>query len=241
MSEVMKCLVVDDEAIAARGMVNYINRTDYLKLARSCDSAQAAYDTLQQENIDLMFLDINMPEQTGIELLQSLPNAPLTIFTTAYAEYALEAFNLHVVDYLMKPIAYNRFTIACEKARSLFQSQNNALAPQSIDNNLRYIRQGDSFIKIHWSEILYVEAMQNYLKLHFKDQVFTIHQTMNSIEESLPVSHFFRVHRSYLINVTAIESITGNMLTIKGSMIPISRQRKDDLIQNIVLKKLLSK
>ncbi|MBL3657906.1 LytR/AlgR family response regulator transcription factor [Fulvivirga sediminis] len=241
MNEVIRCLVVDDEAIAARGIVNYINKTDYLTLAHSCDSAKAAYQILQQESIDLMFLDINMPEQTGIELLESLQHAPPTIFTTAYAEYALEAFNLQVVDYLMKPIPYNRFIQACEKARTWLKTKSTSTTDQEKDSSCRYIRQGDSFVKIHWSDILYVESMQNYLKLHFKEQIFTIHQTMTSIEESLPKSHFLRIHRSYLINVNAIESVTGNSLIIKGNTIPISRQRKDDLMQTIILKKLLSK
>jgi len=237
----LKCLVVDDESLAIKGIVNYINRLDFLELESSCSSALEAADVLKRKEIDLMFLDINMPYLTGLEFLETLEKAPLTILITAYSEYALEGFRLHVVDYLLKPFSFQRFFQASQKALDLFRSR--ILLQNNEDNKFSemYIRQGDAFQRINWEDILYVEAMQNYLKLHMKSKVFVIHQTMTSLEEILPSDNFFRIHKSYLINSSYIDTVSGNRLFINGHELPISKHRREDFFSSVVYKKLITK
>jgi len=237
----MRCLVVDDESIAVKGIVNYIGKLDFLEVAGTCSSALEAADILKNEEIDLMFLDINMPHLSGLEFLESLEKPPLTIITTAYSEYALDGFRLHVADYLMKPIAFQRFFQAVSKAHEAFCSQLILKHGSEDAKTDMYIRQGSSFLRIAWKDILYVEGMQNYLRLYFENKVLTIHQTMTSLEEMLPKDSFFRIHRSFLVNISYIESISGGRLFIRGKVLPISKQRREELLDTVVYKNLLSK
>lgn len=237
----LRCLVVDDESLAIKGINNYIDKLDFLEVADSCSSSLEAAEILKTREIDLMFLDINMPYLSGLEFLESLEKAPLTIITTAYSEYALDGFRLHVVDYLMKPIAFQRFFQAASKAQNLFRSQlilQNE--PESTMSNM-YVRQGDAFQRIAWEDILYAEGMQNYVKLHFSDKVLTIHQTMASLEELLPKDYFFRTHRSYLVNISRIHKISGGQVYINGSSLPIAKPRREELLDTVVYKNLISK
>ena len=240
-SRLLRCLIVDDEPIAIKGVVNFINQLDFLEVADTCTSAMKATEILKAKDIDLMFLDINMPMLSGLEFLQSLDKSPLTILTTAYSEHALEGFRLNVVDYLMKPLEFQRFFQAANKALSIFQSrlilQNNK---EGADADM-YIRQGDTFQRIIWQDILFVEGMQNYLKLHFKEKTLIIHQTMISLEEMLPKDAFFRIHQSYLINTHKIDAISGGRVFIDGKQLPISRHRKEALLKAVVYIKLISK
>lgn len=237
----LKCLIIDDEPIAVRGIVNYAKQLDFLTITSTCSSALEAAEILKTQNIDLMFLDINMPYLSGLEFLESLENAPMTILTTAYSEYALEGYRLNVVDYLLKPIAFNRFFQAVAKAQNIF---NSSLVPSKNDdttNSVFYVRQDDTFQKIISKDILYAESMQNYLKLHFRDKTIIIHQTMASLEEILPKTSFFRIHRSFLINLSCIDSISKNRLLIHGKELPISSAKKEEFLNHTVYKKLLSK
>jgi DNA-binding LytR/AlgR family response regulator len=240
-SQPLKCLIVDDEPIAIKGVVNFINQLDFLEVIDTCTSAMKATEILKTKDIDLMFLDINMPMLSGLDFLKSLDKSPLTILTTAYSEHALEGFKLNVVDYLMKPLEFQRFFQAAHKALDLFQShivtQN---TKEGADSDM-YIRQGDTFQRIIWEDILFVEGMQNYLKLHFKDKTFVIHQTMISLEEMLPKDSFFRIHQSYLINTNKIDAISGGRVFINGQQLPISRHRKEELLKTVVYVKLISK
>ena len=237
----LKCLIVDDESIAIKGIINYIRKLEFLEPAFSCSSALEAADILTKNEIDLMFLDINMPYLNGMEFLESLEKAPLTIITTAYSEYALDGFRLHVVDYLLKPFSFQRFFQAVQKASDLFQSKCLLQQNESEKTTDIYIRQGDSFLKINREDILYVEGMQNYLKLHLNNKIFVIRQTMNSLEEMLPKDSFFRIHKSFLVNNSHIEMIGGGRLLIHGRELPISKHRKNDLLSTIVYKKLITK
>lgn len=233
----LNCLVVDDESIAREGIIEYIERLDFLKVVGVCSSAMEAAEFMKSNEVDLMFLDIQMPHLTGLDFLESLQNPPLTIFTTAYSEYALDGFRLQVVDYLLKPISFKRFFQATLKAQEMYKLRHQSEA----DNSHMFVRQGDSFIRVIWMEILYIESMQNYLKLHFKDRTLIIYQTMVSIESMLPKDAFFRVHKSYLVNVFHIDLITGGRILINGNELPISRQRKEELFSTIVYKNLISK
>ncbi len=232
---------MDDETIAVEGAARFVERLDFLELTETCFSALEAAEVLKNKEIDLMFLDINMPHLSGLDFLESLDKAPLTILTTAYSEYALEGFRLNVVDYLLKPFSFKRFFQAAQKASDIYYSR--ILLRNKEDNKSSdlYIRQGDSFIRINWEEIFYVETMQNYLKLHLKEKTFIIHQTMTSLEEMLPKETFFRIHKSFLVNIACIDIISGGRLFVNGAELPISKHRKDDLLNTVVYKNLISK
>lgn len=240
-SRPLKCLVVDDEPVAIKGIVYYIGKLDFLEVADTCASAMEAAEILKKKEIDLLFLDVNMPHLSGIEFLESLDKAPLTILTTAYSEYALEGYRLNVADYILKPIAFNRFFQAASKAQEMFRSRIILQKKEQEASPNMYVRQNDAFVRIAWEDILYVEGMQNYLKLYFKDRTLVIHQTMNSLEEMLPKEFFFKTHRSFLVNITHIESIIGGRIFINGKELPIALKRKDELLKTVVYKNLISK
>jgi DNA-binding LytR/AlgR family response regulator len=240
-SQPLKCLIVDDEPIAIKGVVNFINQLDFLEVIDTCTSAMKATEILKTKDIDLMFLDINMPMLSGLDFLKSLDKSPMTILTTAYSEHALEGFKLNVVDYLMKPLEFQRFFQAAHKALDLFQSRIVTQNTKEGADSDMYIRQGDTFQRIIWEDILFVEGMQNYLKLHFKDKTFVIHQTMISLEDMLPKDSFFRIHQSYLINTNKIDAISGGRVFINGQQLPVSRHRKEELLKTVVYVKLISK
>lgn len=240
-NEALKCLIADDEPIAINGLAHYINKVDFLEVSQTCFSAIETEKILKTDKIDLIFLDINMPHLTGIEFLETLPNAPLTILTTAYSEYALDGYRLNVVDYLLKPIGFQRFFQAVSKARDIFNSRLLLQKSEEQQPSNLFVRQGDHFIHIAWENILYIEGMQNYARLHFPDKTLTIHQTMISLEQMLPKSFFFRIHRSYIVNVSHIDSISGNRLFVHGKALPVSAARKEELYTNVVFKNLISK
>jgi len=240
-SQPLRCLIVDDEPLAIKGVMNFINQLDFLEVVDSCTSAMKAIEILKSKEIDLMFLDIHMPMLSGLEFLESLEKSPLTILTTAYSAHALEGFRLNVVDYLLKPLEFQRFFQAANKALDLFQSRIVLENSKEGSDSEMYIRQGDTFQRIIWEDILFVEGMQNYLKLHFKDKTSIIHQTMTSLMEMLPKESFFRIHVSYLINIHKIDSIAGGRVFIDGKQLPISRHRKEDLLKTVVYVKLISK
>ncbi|MFM9401389.1 LytR/AlgR family response regulator transcription factor [Myroides odoratimimus] len=238
----LKCLVVDDEPLARKAIIDYIAKIDFLTVEDSCASAIEALELIQDTSYDLLFLDINIPYLTGIEFLESIKQPPLVIFTTAYSEHALDGFRLQVVDYLLKPISFKRFYQATLKAKELFDLRNvdQNETTNSIDSTV-YVKHEDSFVKIDWKDIMYIEAMQNYLKLHLNHRCLIIHQTMIAIEELLPKEHFYRIHKSFLININHIESISGGRVFIKETELPISRMRKEALLNEVVYKNLLSK
>lgn len=240
-SRPLRCLVVDDESVAIQGIVYYIDKLDFLEVTATCSSALEAAQVLKEREIDLMFLDINMPHLSGLDFLESLEKAPLTILTTAYCEYAVDGYRLNVVDYLLKPIAFNRFFQACTKAQEIFESRIIMHKGEKEASSAMYVRQNDAFVRIICEDILYIEGMQNYLKLYFRDRVLVIHQTMGSLEEMLPKEFFFKIHRSFLVNITHIESIIGGRILIGGKELPIASKRKNELLQTVVYKNLISK
>lgn len=241
-SKTLRCLAVDDEPIAREGIVDLINKVDFLSMAGTCASAMEAVTFLQENHIDLLFLDVNMPYFSGLDMLDTLEKPPLTILTTAYSEYALEGFRLQVVDYLLKPIIFKRFYQAVIKAQQI--SKEREIAQSADKENLSsflYIKQNDGFQKIIWKDILYVESMENYVKIIFADRQLVAHQTMTSVEEMLPKDSFFRIHKSFLINTNYIDSISGGRIFIRNHILPLSRHRKEDLLQAVVYKNLLGR
>jgi DNA-binding LytR/AlgR family response regulator len=238
----LHCLVVDDEPIARVGIVDLVEKVDFLTVSGTCGSAMEAVAFLGASPVDLLFLDVNMPYLSGLEMLETIEKPPLTILTTAYSEYALEGYRLQVVDYLMKPITFRRFYQAALKAQQTFQERE-ALQNGGAENGspYLYVKQNDGFQKIVPQDILYVESMENYVKFIMEDRQLVAHQTMTSIEEMLPADAFFRIHKSFLVNIHKIDVINGGRIFVGKHELPLSRHRREELMRSVVYKNLIGR
>lgn len=231
----MNCIVIDDDALSRRVIEEFITRTDFLELKHSFQTAVDSINVINQEqdNIDLIFLDIEMPEMDGIDFLNTLKNLPQVIIVSSKEKYALEAFDYDVTDYLLKPVNYGRFYKAALKAKNLQESRNK----QTVDEI--FIKKNSALVRLKYEDILWVEALENYVILNAFNEKFTIHFTMKSIESQLPVKQFKRVHRSYIVNVRKIDRIEDNSVYIKHNEglkgIPIGKAYKDKFMNDINL------
>lgn len=234
----LKCIAVDDESLARRLMEENIRQVPFLELIRTCKNPFEAMEVLQQEPIDLVFLDIQMPGMLGTKFLESLVEKPMVIFVTAYSNYAVESYNLDVVDYLMKPVSLERFVKAAHKALELHQYKN-ALnhhhATANTPPDYFFVNVEYSLVKIQTNEILFVEGLKDYVKIFLQNQTRAIltKSTMKAIEEKLVVKNFLRVHRSYIVNLDKIESIRGKNITIQKYEIPVSESQIEELLKII--------
>ncbi|MDJ1493838.1 LytTR family DNA-binding domain-containing protein [Cytophagaceae bacterium DM2B3-1] len=235
----MNCIAVDDESLALDLLVDNIQQIPYLKLVKRCKNAFEAMDALRNEQVDLMFLDIQMPGITGVQLLQGLSYSPMVIFITAYDQYALEGFNLDVVDYLLKPVSFERFLKATNKAYELFSLRKQEVKP-AIENDYFFVHADYSLVKIKMSEIVYVEGLKDYLKIYLAGQSRPVvtRMTMKSLEENLPVSQFVRVHRSYIVALDKIDCIRNQKIKIGEVFIPISEHYSEAFLSKINLSKI---
>jgi DNA-binding LytR/AlgR family response regulator len=217
----MKCLVVDDNIIARTTLKQLISQVSDLQLSGECASAMEAYNLLRDHPVDLLLLDIEMPGMTGIELTKNLQaNRPVIIFTTSKKEYAAEAFDLNVADYIVKPITPARFIQAIDRARELLQS--NSEQVKLNEDEFIFIRDSNIVRRLKLSDILYVEAMGDYVKLHTAQKYFAIHATMKEVEQRLPSSRFLRVHRSFIAAIDKIDTIQEGTLIINGKPVPVA-------------------
>ena len=229
---ILNCIAVDDEPLALEIVVSYIEQTPFLKLVGKYSNAVDALKAIHEQEIDLVFLDIQMPELTGIQFLKICGNKCKVILTTAYSEYALEGFDLDVVDYLLKPVPYERFYKAALKAQQLLSG------PTQKENQLGdfiFIK-GDTknkFVKINHNDILYVEGLKNYVSIYTATQRIITYQTLREMEEILPQPPFYRVHRSYIVSTAQITVIDGNHITIGTQAIPIGETYRDDFFKLI--------
>jgi two-component system, LytTR family, response regulator len=221
----LTCLIVEDEPLARNLMTEYVAKIPYLNLIDACSSPLAAIEILRKQPVDLLFLDIQMPEITGISLLKVLQKKPMVILTTAYSEYALEGYELDVIDYLLKPITFERFLRAVEKA-----SQRNTTTsistseskPVDVAQPFIFVKDGTKLVKIKWDDILYVEGLKDYVTIHTKQQKIVSLQRIKSLEEQLPSDKFIRIHHSYIIAISAIDIIHKGEVQIGSAQIPIS-------------------
>ena len=234
----IKCLVIDDEPIARSGLIEHIRQIDFLYAAGECKTALEANSILQKSKIDLLFLDIQMPKLTGIDFLKSTPFLPPVIFTTAYSEYAIEGFELDVLDYLLKPISFKRFYKSALKAQEYINSKKQANAPEK--EQYFFIKSNQQIEKILISDVLYVEGMANYIVVHTPKKKYIAYLTFKGIEEQLPADLFIRIHRSYLIAVNAIKSINTEQVVLPDITLPISKQYKDQVME-LVEKRLFKR
>lgn len=235
----LNCLIVDDEPIARKGLEEYIQEISFLQLTGSCDSAQKAASLLEQQRIDLMLLDIRMPKLSGIDFLRGLQNPPLVIFTTAYSDYAVESYSLDVIDYLLKPIPFDRFLKAAAKALDYYSlKQKSGFDPQA---DHFFIKCDHKFEKIRFDDLLYVEAMQNYCVLHMSDRKLISYITLTHLQNKLPSDRFMKVHKSFIVALNKVIGLEGNQLTIGSLQVPVSRSLKTEVAQRILGNNLLSR
>lgn len=226
----INCLVVDDEPIAREGIMEYIRQIDYLNPVAQCKSAVEAAGLLQKSSIDLIFIDIQMPKLSGIEFVKALADPPLIIFTTAYSEYALEGFELDVVDYLLKPISFSRFLKAVEKAQSYLHARYKDV---SITLDFFFIRCNGKIEKIMMADVIYIEAMSNYVIIHTHQKKYITYVTFSGIEEQLPADLFVRIHKSYLVSISAIQTIDGNEVILGSTRLPLSKNYRSEVMGRI--------
>ncbi|NQX37474.1 DNA-binding response regulator, LytR/AlgR family [Pedobacter steynii] len=217
----MNCLIVDDNKIARTTLKKLISLDPSLVLVSECSNATEAYIKILEQPIDLLFLDIEMPGMTGMELAQSLgQKRPLIIFTTSNRDYAAEAFDLDVIDFITKPVTTVRFLQSVEKAREFRKTK--ILPADLIEEDFIFIRDSGTVRRLQLDNILYLEAQGDYVKIYVANQFYNIHTTLKSVEEKLPASVFLRVHRSFIINVSKIDTLEGGTLIIHKNLVPVS-------------------
>ncbi|MFT6149319.1 MAG: DNA-binding LytR/AlgR family response regulator [Saprospiraceae bacterium] len=233
-----RVIIVDDEPLALDVMETYVEKLPSLELVARCENAVQAFDVLSREEVDIMFLDIQMPQLTGIDFLKSLSNPPLVIFTTAYPNYAIEGYELNVIDYLLKPISFERFMKAVNKALSQLELQNETVATSGNSEEKEgadfiFVKADKKLIKINYADILYIEGLKDYVIIKMATSRVITLQTMKSLEAKLPANIFKRIHRSYIVNLDKIDAVIGNMVEVEKKHLPIGKNYREELL-NIV-------
>lgn len=241
---ILNCVTIDDEPLAREGISNYIREIDFLRMVGSGSNPVELIQLLDQQSIDLVFLDIQMPIMNGIDFLKMAQNPPMIIITTAYPSYALEGFQLDVLDYLLKPITFNRFFKAVNKAKNYAQLQlasatEGSQAAEAED--YFFIKCENKYEKLFFADILYIQAMQNYVIIHTSKGKYITLLYLKNVEQYLEGQAFMRVHKSYIVAIPKIEAIDNNELLIQDHRIPISRNYKDRVLKQIVDDKLWKK
>ncbi len=245
----IKVIIVDDEPLAQDVLETYVEKFPELSLVRKCNNALEANEVLKSQDIDLMFLDIQMPQLTGIDFLKTLSRPPLVIFTTAYPNYALEGFELNALDYLLKPISLERFIKAVNKAVEQIKLQRNepgasgsAAAEADQHPDYIFVKADKKLVKVNYHDIIYIEGLKDYVIIRMENQRVITLQTMKSLEDKLPSNRFKRIHRSYIINIDKINAIVGNMVEViektQPKHLPIGKNYRDELNDMIEKNKL---
>lgn len=227
-----RCIIVDDEPLARGLLAGYIEQLPNLSCVAVCQSALQAFSVLHEQEVDLMFLDIQMPGITGLNFLKSIKNPPKVIFTTAYMEHAVEAFELEAIDYLLKPITLERFIKAVQKVSPKKEELTEPISKNN-DNNYIFLKVDKRLVKIDHSEIIYAESLGDYIKVYTAAQIYVTYLTMNKLESLLPAHKFVRIHRSYVINLDHIQYVEGNFVRINNNDLPIGLTYKDGLGQKL--------
>ncbi|MFB6341658.1 LytR/AlgR family response regulator transcription factor [Saccharicrinis sp. FJH62] len=231
----IKCLIVDDEAIARDVLENHLSKISSVEITGICKNALEAFNILQHQSVDLMFLDINMPEISGLSLAKTVSRDVKIIFTTAYREYAVDGFDLKAVDYLLKPISFERLLQSVQK----YFDEQHVIAETHKDeagkekNDFMFVRSDRKMIKINFSDIVFIESLSDYLKIHTTEVVIVTRETLSNIEAVLPQGRFLRVHRSYIVAPKYIDSYTKEYLEIGKNSIPISRSYKKEVMEQL--------
>jgi len=231
----MTCIIVEDEPLAIEILETYIEKVSFLELINSCNSAIEALQIINSQQIDLIFLDIQMPELSGMQLYQALNSKPMVIFTTAYSEYAVEGFEVNAVDYLVKPFSFERFMKAVVKADEIYNSSHQSIKPPSSKSQKKYlfVKDGTKTLKIMLNDILYMESMKDYIKIYTKLKPILTLMSMQNMLDLLPAEEFIRVHRSFIVPISKIDSIERNRIIVGEIWIPIGNMYKENFFQRI--------
>jgi len=229
-----KCLIVDDEPLARELIRGHVEKLENFEIVAECSDAMKALQVLREKQIDLMFMDIQMPQITGIEFLKTLKHQPKVIITTAYREYALEGFELDVVDYLLKPITFERFLKSVNKYYQMIQDDvqvvSNTVADKMQDDSFIYIKENKKVVKVYLSEIKYIEGLSEYVQIYTDKRKIITKKSMTQMEEKLTSERFLRIHKSYIVSISKIEAFTANTIEIQGKELPIGRSFKNGVI-----------
>jgi len=235
MSKTIQCIIVDDEPMAREILENHLHKIDSVNVIASCKNAVEAFNKLNSNKIDLIFLDINMPEISGLSFVKTINKNIKVIFTTAYREYAVDGFNLQAVDYLLKPISFERLLQAVNKYLGENPQENpkKTLGIIPEKSEFIFVRSDRKMIKINFLEINYIESFSDYIKIHLDKKNIVTRETITNIEAKLPKNDFIRIHRSFIVSISKIESFTNEFIEVKKKAIPISRSYKKDVLARL--------
>jgi DNA-binding LytR/AlgR family response regulator len=242
--EAIRCIIIDDEPLARKGLKEYISDIDFLQLEGEFDTPLKATRLIAEGNIQLVFLDIQMPKITGLEFFKSLPHAPPVVFTTAYPQYAIDGFEVNAIDYLVKPIPFERFLKAAMKVKEYYEVRQKNLAEvpsTESKDDFFFIKSDNKLVRIFFSDVLFVEALQNYVSVYTKTRKYITYLTFKSIEEYLPADRFVKTHKSYIVSAASIDQIDGNEICIGTHRIPISRTSKDEVMEKLLKGRFLKR
>lgn len=241
----MKCVIIDDEPLAIDVIESYVNRVDGLEIVAKCNNPLEAITILNKKQVDLIFLDIEMPNLTGIDLVKTLDNIPQFIFTTAYPQYALEGFDLNATDYLVKPIPFHRFLKAISRAKEKYELEHSSFNPinsiqprqDEVKNYFIFVKSEYDNVKINTKDIKYIQGLKDYIKIYIVDSnkaILTL-SSFKDIQIKLPANHFLRVHRSFIVNTSYIKSVQKTKIVMNDIRIPIGETYKDDFFKRLGL------
>lgn len=223
------CIITDDEPFARKGLQGYVEKAGFFNLKAQCEDAMELSDILKQQPVDLLFLDIQMPHLTGVDFIKSLQNPPKVIFTTAFKEYATDGFDLDVLDYLLKPISFERFMKAAFKAKDYFDQQSNGSEASYL-----FVKSEGKLEKVVYDEVLFVQGMENYVVIQTINKKIITHSTLKAFADKLPLRKFLQTHKSYIVAYDKVNSIEGNMLAVGLHQIPISRQLREQVMHLLI-------
>ncbi|HUS03379.1 MAG TPA: LytTR family DNA-binding domain-containing protein [Chitinophagaceae bacterium] len=243
MQQPLNCVVIDDEPLSRKGLREYIYDIDFLNLVGEFDNPLKATADIKDKNVQLLFLDIQMPKISGLDFFRSLHHAPPVIFTTAFPQYALDGFDLNALDYIVKPISFDRFFKAALKAKEYYEVREKNQAEVAQQNNTQkyfFIKADNKLIRIFFDEILFVEALQNYVTIHTTERKYITYLTFKSVEEYLP-DEFIKCHKSFIVAASKVSSIEGNEIIIGTHHIPISRNAKEGSLQKLLKGRFLKR
>ena len=223
----IRCVITDDEPMARKGLKSYVDKIDFLQLEAVCEDAIQLNTYLQSSRPDLIFMDIEMPYISGLEMISTIENPPYVIITTAYEKYALKGYELNVVDYLLKPISFERFLKAVNKV-------NNLINKKEETSEYIFVRSDKQMYKLFIKDILYIKSMENYICIYTENDKLVIRSTMKHIINTLPSSMYIQIHKSYLVNIEKIKMINGNQIVIGDETITIARNFREEVFQKIM-------
>ena len=239
----INCIIIDDEPLSRKGLKEYIADIDFLNLLSEFDNPLPATALIGSGEVQLLFLDIQMPKITGLDFFKTLKEPPPVIFTTAYPQYALDGFEVNALDYLVKPISFDRFLKAAMKAKEFYEvrQKNYTETTPGIAAEYFFIKADNKLVKILFEDILFVEALQNYVTIHTTTKKFISYLTFKSVEDYLPADRFLKVHKSFIIAAAKVDSIDGNEIRMDQHRIPISRSLKDEVTDKLLKGKFLKR